>query len=61
MDGYQPTYKVTHLKNLLKRLDLNYDTSIADYPRNGDTLRIFYSDLDKAQAVIYFLKKHLRS
>jgi len=52
---------VTHLKNLLKRLDLNYDTSIADYPRNGDTLRIFYSDLDKAQAVIYFLKKHLRS
>ena len=56
MDGYQPTYKMSEIKNLLKRLNAYYDMSIADYPRHGNTLRIFYSDLAKAQAAIHFLK-----
>tara|TARA_R100001510_G_C7515824_1_gene113478 strand:+ start:149 stop:565 length:417 start_codon:yes stop_codon:yes gene_type:complete len=56
MDGYQPTYKMSEMKNMLKRLNADYDMCIADYPRHGDTLRIFYSDLVKAEAAIYFLK-----
>ena len=37
---------------------LKSDSSLADYPRHGNTLRIFYKDLDKANAALYFLKKY---
>ena len=57
MDGDQPTYDKTDYLNMLEELDLYHDESIADYPRHGDTLRIFYHDLEKAQAALYFLKR----
>ena len=57
MDGDQPAYDNTDYLNMLERLDLHHDDSIADYPRHDDTLRIFYHDFEKAQAALYFLKK----
>ena len=57
MDGDQPAYDNTDYLNMLERLDLDHDQSIADYPRHGDTKRIFYHDIEKAQAALYFLKR----
>ncbi len=57
MDGDQAAYDNTDYLNMLEELDLYHDDSIADYPRHGDTLRIFYHDLEKAQAALFFLKK----
>tara|TARA_R100000655_G_scaffold77938_1_gene117276 strand:- start:12431 stop:12784 length:354 start_codon:yes stop_codon:yes gene_type:complete len=43
--------------NMLKKYDVYYDSGFADYPVYGNTARIFYRDLDKAQGALYYLKK----
>tara|TARA_R100000234_G_scaffold24611_1_gene14229 strand:- start:205 stop:600 length:396 start_codon:yes stop_codon:yes gene_type:complete len=58
MDGEQPGYENTAYLNMLEEYDIYYDKSCADYPRHDDTKRIFYKDLEKAQAALYYLKKH---
>tara|TARA_Y100000114_G_scaffold146535_1_gene157328 strand:+ start:457 stop:852 length:396 start_codon:yes stop_codon:yes gene_type:complete len=58
MDGEQPCYENTAYLDMLEKYDIYHDMSIADYPRHGDTKRIFYKDLEKAQAALYYLKKH---
>mgnify|MGYP003121657570 FL=1 len=58
MDGTQPCYDNTAYLNMLEQYDIYHDESLADYPRHDNTKRIFYSDLEKAQAALYFLKKH---
>lgn len=55
-DGDQPCYS-GDIKTHLKSLGLNADKTLADYPRHGDTLRLFYTDLEKAQAALYFIKR----
>jgi len=57
-DGQQPAYHSDGYLNMLEQYDIYHDESIADYPRHGDTKRIFYKDLEKAQAALYYLKKH---
>jgi hypothetical protein len=56
-DTYQPMYDATEYGNILRKYDVYYDSGLADYPRNGNTARIFYKDLEKAQAALYYLKK----
>ena len=58
MDGDQPMYDATSYLNMLEQYDLYHDDSLADYPRHGNTKRIFYHDFEKAHASVYFLKKH---
>ena len=55
-DGDQPCYS-RDIENELKELGLVADTTLADYPRHGDTLRLIFKDLDKANASLYFIKK----
>lgn len=57
MDGYQPSYN-QNINKLLYPLNLFPDSSLADYPRHGDTKRIFYHDLEKAQAALFFIKSY---
>ena len=57
MDGYQPIYN-QNINKLLYPLNLFPDSSLADYPRHGDTKRIFYHDLEKAQAALFFIKSY---
>ena len=49
-DGDQPKYRMPKFPEYLEE-----DTQIADYPRHGSTLRIFYKDLEKAISALYFL------
>ena len=56
-DTYQPMYDATEYGNILRKYGVYYDSGLADYPRNGNTARIFYKDLEKAQAALYYLKK----
>ena len=58
MDSDQPMYDATSYLNMLEQYDLYHDDSLADYPRHGNTKRIFYHDFEKAHASVYFLKKH---
>ena len=58
MDSDQPMYDATSYLNMLEQYDLYYDDCLADYPRHGNTKRIFYHDFEKAHASVYFLKKH---
>lgn len=58
MDGDQPGYHATEYLNILEAHDFDADQSLADYPRHGNTKRIFYHDKEKAQAALYVLKKH---
>jgi len=58
MDSDQPMYDATSYLNMLEQYDLYHDDSLADYPRHGNTKRIFYHDFEKAHACVYFLKKH---
>jgi hypothetical protein len=58
MDGDQPMYDATSYLNMLEQYDLYHDDGLADYPRHGNTKRIFYHDFEKAHASVYFLKKH---
>lgn len=57
MDGEQPSYSA-NVDTLLSDLSLDADYSLADYPRHGDTLRVFYHDLEKAQAALFFIKSY---
>lgn len=56
-DTYQPMYDATEYRNILRKYDAYYENGLADYPRNGNTARIFYRDLDKAQRALYYLNK----
>lgn len=55
-DGDQPCHS-TDVETMLEELGLSADTTLADYPRHGDTLRLFFNDLDKANASLFFIKK----
>jgi len=55
-DGNQPCYS-RDVEQELESMNLKADTTLADYPRHGDTLRLFYSDIEKAQAALYFIKQ----
>jgi hypothetical protein len=55
-DGDQPCYS-RDIENKLEELGLSADTTLADYPRHGDTLRLIFKDLDKANASLFFIKK----
>ena len=55
-DGDQPCHSAD-IKDMLKELGLVADTTLADYPRHGDTLRLIFKDLDKANASLYFIKQ----
>jgi hypothetical protein len=57
MDGEQPSYN-KNVDAILSDLSLDADKSLADYPRHGSTLRIFYHDLEKAQAALFFIKSY---
>jgi hypothetical protein len=57
MDGEQPSYN-RNIETILSDLSLDADSSIADYPRHGDTMRVFYHDLEKAQAALFFIKSY---
>tara|TARA_R100001143_G_C3301107_1_gene105648 strand:+ start:34 stop:393 length:360 start_codon:yes stop_codon:yes gene_type:complete len=56
-DGDCPVYKEVAWKVDLDCLGLRYDSTIADYPRHGNTLRIFYKDIEKAYSSLYFLRQ----
>jgi hypothetical protein len=56
-DTYQPMYDATEYRNILRKYDAYYENGLADYPINGNTERIFYRDLDKAQRALYYLNK----
>lgn len=58
MDGDQPGYHAGGYLNMLEEYDLCSDDGLADYPRHGNTKRIFYKDIEKAQAALFFLKKY---
>ena len=57
MDGEQPSYN-GNVDTLLSNLSLDADSGLADYPRHGDTMRVFYNDLEKAQAALFFIKSY---
>jgi hypothetical protein len=57
MDGELPCYN-GNVDTLLSDLSLDADSGLADYPRHGDTMRVFYHDLEKAQAALFFIKSY---
>jgi len=54
MDGDQPSYDSSKIKAALKEANIEFST-IADYPRHGDSLRLLFIDqttADKALKVL---------
>ena len=56
MDGDQTSYS-RDAEDYLKSHGIVCDQSLADYPRNGDTLRLFFNDVEKGYAALYHLKQ----
>tara|TARA_R110000787_G_scaffold238040_1_gene344357 strand:+ start:93 stop:455 length:363 start_codon:yes stop_codon:yes gene_type:complete len=56
MDGDQPSYN-RDAEVHLRSHGIVADESLADYPRNGDTLRLFFNNAEKGYAALYHLKQ----
>jgi len=57
IDSDHPTYPNRQVYEVLEEKGLKWDSGLADYPRHGDTQRLFWHDLEKAQAALYFIKQ----
>jgi len=55
-DGYHPTYDKS-VKRYLASNDVYADNTGADYPVNGNTLRLYFKTLDKAHVALWLIKK----
>ena len=56
MDGDQPSYNGV-IDTLLIKYNIEADKQLADYPRHGNTLRLFFEDKEKAFVALYFIKQ----
>ena len=55
-DGNHPVY-TGNVKHYLAVNDVYSVESGADYPVNGNTLRLYFKDLDKAHVALWLIKK----
>tara|TARA_R110000737_G_scaffold232027_1_gene245501 strand:- start:960 stop:1355 length:396 start_codon:yes stop_codon:yes gene_type:complete len=56
MDGDQPSYD-RRAENYLREKGIEANLSLADYPRNGDTLRLFFDEEELGYVALFFLKE----
>tara|TARA_R110000803_G_scaffold171370_1_gene234326 strand:+ start:96 stop:458 length:363 start_codon:yes stop_codon:yes gene_type:complete len=55
-DGDQPSYS-RDAEDHLRSHGIVADQTLADYPRNGDTLRLFFNNAETGYASLYHLKQ----
>ena len=56
-DGYHPVYTIV-LKEYLIDQGVHYDATGADYPVNGNTMRMYFKKLEDAHVALFFIKRY---
>lgn len=58
-DGYHPVYD-RRVMSYLAANAVSADNTGADYPVNGNTLRLYFKTLDKAHVALWLIKKFIK-